>query len=158
MISGTEMNVSRIAQGTWAIGGWIRGGTDERESIRTIHAALDKGSALGERIFGMNPMLEARICGPRFTISPKRSTLIFSYPQAGRPITRWVTPLPNESNVVEEALLPVSNDLIDLRGETIHPRPSFALAESSIPDNDRAIGREEIIHNLGRISSGILSL
>jgi aryl-alcohol dehydrogenase-like predicted oxidoreductase len=43
VIPGTEMNVSRIAQGTWAIGGWMWGGTDERESIRTIHAALDKG-------------------------------------------------------------------------------------------------------------------
>ena len=32
-----------LAQGTWAIGGWMWGGTDERESIRTIHAALDKG-------------------------------------------------------------------------------------------------------------------
>lgn len=42
-ISGTDMKVSRIAQGTWAIGGWMWGGTDERESIRTIHAALDKG-------------------------------------------------------------------------------------------------------------------
>jgi hypothetical protein len=28
-----------------------------------------------------------RRCGPRFTISLKRSTLIFSYSQAGRPIT-----------------------------------------------------------------------
>src|SRR5438309_6234710 len=43
VISGTKMRVSRIAQGTWAIGGWMWGGTDERESIRTIHAALDKG-------------------------------------------------------------------------------------------------------------------
>jgi aryl-alcohol dehydrogenase-like predicted oxidoreductase len=43
MISGTEMNVSRIAIGTWAIGGWMWGGSDERESIRTIHAALDEG-------------------------------------------------------------------------------------------------------------------
>jgi aryl-alcohol dehydrogenase-like predicted oxidoreductase len=43
VISGTDMNVSRIAQGTWAIGGWMWGGTDERESIRTIHAALDNG-------------------------------------------------------------------------------------------------------------------
>ncbi|MFY9805301.1 MAG: aldo/keto reductase [Candidatus Acidiferrales bacterium] len=43
LISGTNMNVSRIAQGTWAIGGWMWGGTDEKESIRTIHAALDKG-------------------------------------------------------------------------------------------------------------------
>src|SRR5262249_10499632 len=32
-------------------------------------------------------MLEAAECGPRSTISLKRSTLIFSYPQAGRPIT-----------------------------------------------------------------------
>jgi aryl-alcohol dehydrogenase-like predicted oxidoreductase len=43
LISGTEMKVSRIAQGTWAIGGWMWGGTDERESIRTIHAAIDVG-------------------------------------------------------------------------------------------------------------------
>ncbi len=43
VMSGTEMKVSRIAQGTWAIGGWMWGGTDEKESIRTIHAALDKG-------------------------------------------------------------------------------------------------------------------
>src|SRR6202521_6151845 len=43
VISGTQMNVSRIAQGTWAIGGLMWGGADERESIDTIHAALDKG-------------------------------------------------------------------------------------------------------------------
>jgi aryl-alcohol dehydrogenase-like predicted oxidoreductase len=43
LISGTEMKVSRIAQGTWAIGGWMWGGTDEKDSIRTIHAALDLG-------------------------------------------------------------------------------------------------------------------
>src|SRR5215831_19096986 len=30
---------------------------------------------------------QGRVCGPRFTISLKRSALIFSYPQAGRPIT-----------------------------------------------------------------------
>jgi len=29
--------------GTWAIGGWMWGGTDEAESIRTIHTALDLG-------------------------------------------------------------------------------------------------------------------
>ena len=43
MISGTTMTASRIALGTWAIGGWMWGGSDEAESIRTIHAALDKG-------------------------------------------------------------------------------------------------------------------
>jgi aryl-alcohol dehydrogenase-like predicted oxidoreductase len=35
--------MSRIALGTWAIGGWMWGGTDDRESIKTIHAALDRG-------------------------------------------------------------------------------------------------------------------
>src|SRR6202161_3972005 len=54
VISGTDMKVSRIAQGTWAIGGWMWGGTDERESIRTIHAALDKGITLidSARVYG----------------------------------------------------------------------------------------------------------
>jgi len=42
-IAGTNLISSRIALGTWAIGGWMWGGTDEKESIRTIHAALDLG-------------------------------------------------------------------------------------------------------------------
>ncbi len=42
-IDGTNLVSSRIAIGTWAIGGWMWGGTDEKESIRTIHAALDLG-------------------------------------------------------------------------------------------------------------------
>lgn len=42
-IKGTNLKSSRIGLGTWAIGGWMWGGTDERESIRTIHTALDMG-------------------------------------------------------------------------------------------------------------------
>ena len=42
-IAGTNLISSRIALGTWAIGGWMWGGTDEKESIRTIHAAFDQG-------------------------------------------------------------------------------------------------------------------
>jgi aryl-alcohol dehydrogenase-like predicted oxidoreductase len=42
-IAGTELAVSRIGLGTWAIGGWRWGGTDEGESIRTIHAAVERG-------------------------------------------------------------------------------------------------------------------
>src|SRR5258705_10960700 len=45
-IAGTDLKVSRIALGTWAIGGWMWGGTDDAESIRTIHAALDQGITL----------------------------------------------------------------------------------------------------------------
>jgi len=43
VIPGTPLEVSRIALGTWAIGGWMWGGSDERESVSAIHAALEQG-------------------------------------------------------------------------------------------------------------------
>ena len=39
----TSIRMSRIGLGTWAIGGWMWGGTDEEESIKTIHAAVERG-------------------------------------------------------------------------------------------------------------------
>ncbi|UOR13046.1 aldo/keto reductase [Halobacillus amylolyticus] len=45
-ISNTNLEASRIGLGTWAIGGLMWGGTDEKQSIQTIHAALDKGISL----------------------------------------------------------------------------------------------------------------
>src|SRR5580698_8379721 len=42
-ISDTGLQVSRVALGTWAIGGWMWGGTDESQSVATIRAALDQG-------------------------------------------------------------------------------------------------------------------
>src|SRR5476649_2372608 len=42
-IPGTAINMSRVAIGTWAIGGWMWGGTEETESVSTIRAALDHG-------------------------------------------------------------------------------------------------------------------
>jgi aryl-alcohol dehydrogenase-like predicted oxidoreductase len=42
-VPGTALNVSRVAIGTWAIGGWMWGGTDEAKSIATIRAALAHG-------------------------------------------------------------------------------------------------------------------
>ncbi|MFO7831868.1 MAG: aldo/keto reductase [Desulfuromonadaceae bacterium] len=40
---GALKKVSRVGLGTWAIGGWMWGGTEEQESIDTIHAALNNG-------------------------------------------------------------------------------------------------------------------
>src|SRR3979490_263632 len=42
-IPGTQLRVSRVALGTWAMGGSMWGGTDERESVATIRAAVDQG-------------------------------------------------------------------------------------------------------------------
>jgi aryl-alcohol dehydrogenase-like predicted oxidoreductase len=42
-IPDTQLRVSRVALGTWAMGGWMWGGTDYRESVATIRAAFDHG-------------------------------------------------------------------------------------------------------------------
>jgi aryl-alcohol dehydrogenase-like predicted oxidoreductase len=42
-IPATSLKASRVALGTWAMGGWMWGGTDERQSVDTIKAALDQG-------------------------------------------------------------------------------------------------------------------
>jgi aryl-alcohol dehydrogenase-like predicted oxidoreductase len=42
-IPGTAIEMSRIGTGTWAIGGWMWGGTDETESVATIRAAVEHG-------------------------------------------------------------------------------------------------------------------
>src|SRR5215469_8566325 len=41
-----EIRSSRIGLGTWAMGGFQWGGADDDESVRTIHAALDRGITL----------------------------------------------------------------------------------------------------------------
>src|ERR1700757_1313698 len=42
-IGSSGLRSSRIALGTWAIGGGMWGGTDESDSIATIHRAGDQG-------------------------------------------------------------------------------------------------------------------
>lgn len=42
-IPGFDKPVSRVALGTWAIGGWMWGGPDDDNAVKTIHRALDEG-------------------------------------------------------------------------------------------------------------------
>lgn len=42
-IANLKKPASRICLGTWAIGGWMWGGTEEQESIQTIHKAFELG-------------------------------------------------------------------------------------------------------------------
>src|SRR5579859_7705000 len=42
-LGATGLKSSRIGLGTWAIGGWMWGGTDEIQAIATIRTALDLG-------------------------------------------------------------------------------------------------------------------
>jgi aryl-alcohol dehydrogenase-like predicted oxidoreductase len=45
-IADTGVRASRVGLGAWAIGGWMWGGTEEREAIATIHSAIDRGITL----------------------------------------------------------------------------------------------------------------
>ncbi|CAN7467980.1 aldo/keto reductase [Rhizobium sp. LjRoot30] len=45
-IGKSGVTASAVGLGTWAIGGWMWGGTDEKESIAAIQASLDAGVSL----------------------------------------------------------------------------------------------------------------
>ena len=42
-VSNLDLEISRVTLGTWAIGGWMWGGTDEQKSIDTVLEAINKG-------------------------------------------------------------------------------------------------------------------
>lgn len=45
-IGRSGIEASAVGLGTWAIGGWMWGGTDETQSIEAIHASIDEGISL----------------------------------------------------------------------------------------------------------------
>ena len=63
-IAGTSLAVSRVGLGTWAMGGWMWGGTDDDESVKTIHAAVEHGVSLIDTApaygFGRSDKFDAR--------------------------------------------------------------------------------------------------
>jgi hypothetical protein len=82
----TPLKVSRVALGTWAMGGWMWGGTDRRESVATIQAALVQGINLIDTVAGwslnradrdlVEHIVDAAVTdpvGPEFMAPPPRS-------------------------------------------------------------------------------------
>jgi methylglyoxal reductase len=53
-LGSSDIDVSVIGFGAWAIGGWMWGGTDEEKAVQAIHAALDSGVNLIDtaRVYG----------------------------------------------------------------------------------------------------------
>jgi aryl-alcohol dehydrogenase-like predicted oxidoreductase len=45
-VPGTALKISRVGLGTWAIGGWMWGGTDEAAAIATLRSAVEHGITL----------------------------------------------------------------------------------------------------------------
>jgi aryl-alcohol dehydrogenase-like predicted oxidoreductase len=120
------ITASAVAHGTWAIGGWMWGGTDVKKSVRSVQASLDAGVnfidaapayglGLSERIVGeairgrRDKVILATKCGLVWHTS--KGT--FFVDQNGSPIHRY---LGAESirYEVEQSLRRLGTDYIDL--------------------------------------------
>jgi aryl-alcohol dehydrogenase-like predicted oxidoreductase len=132
-IQGTPLVVSRIGLGTWAIGGWMWGGSDEQQSIRTIHEALDRGITLFDTapVYGFGHSEE--ILGKALAQGGRRSRAAI----ATKVALDWSDgkPFRNASRQrimkeVEDSLRRLRTDVIDLY--QVHwPDPGTPIAETA---------------------------
>jgi aryl-alcohol dehydrogenase-like predicted oxidoreductase len=130
-IPGTSLRASRIALGTWAIGGWMWGGSDENDAIKTIHAALDGGINLIDTapVYGFGRSEE--IVGKALAIGGRRQRALIATKagldwQNGKPFRNA-----SKARIVKEAedsLRRLQTDVIDLY--QVHwPDPNTPIAE-----------------------------
>jgi aryl-alcohol dehydrogenase-like predicted oxidoreductase len=148
-IPGTNLAPSRIGLGTWAIGGWMWGGTDEAESVRTIHSALDRGITLIDTapVYGFGRSEE--IVGKALADGRRRARAVV----ATKVALDWKNeqPFRNGSRArimkeIEDSLRRLRTDTIDLY--QVHwPDPNTPIEETAGAMNDllkagkiRAIG------------------
>ncbi len=132
-IPGTGLEVSRIGLGTWVIGGWMWGGTDEAQSIRTIHEAFDRGITLFDTapVYGFGRSEE--ILGKALAQGGRRRRAVIAT-KAGLD-WRAGTPFRNASRAriikeAEDSLRRLQTDVIDLY--QVHwPDPKTPIAETA---------------------------
>jgi len=132
-ISGTPLVVSSIGLGTWAIGGWMWGGSDEVQSIRTIHEAFDRGVTLFDTapVYGFGHSEE--ILGKALAQGGRRNRAVI----ATKVGLDWRdgTPFRNATKAriakeVEDSLRRLQTDVIDLY--QVHwPDPKTPIAETA---------------------------
>jgi aryl-alcohol dehydrogenase-like predicted oxidoreductase len=130
-IPGTSIRVSRIALGTWAIGGWMWGGSNESEAISAIHAALDRGINLIDTapVYGFGRSEE--IVGKALALGGRRKHAFI----ATKVGLDWKDSKPfrnaRKARIIEEAedsLRRLQTDVIDLY--QVHwPDPHTPIAE-----------------------------
>jgi aryl-alcohol dehydrogenase-like predicted oxidoreductase len=77
-IPGTQLQVSRVALGTWAMGGWMWGGTDKSAAVATIRAALDQGISLIDTapVYGFG--VSEEIVGEALAVAGLRSRTVIA--------------------------------------------------------------------------------
>ena len=121
--SGIEASV--VGLGTWAIGGWMWGGTDEQKSIAAIQASIDAGVSLIDTAPAYGMGLAETIVGK--AIAGRRDKVVLAtkcglvwhlqegtyfFHQNGKPVHRFLGPA-SIRHEVEESLRRLGTDYID---------------------------------------------
>src|SRR6266849_1224687 len=104
-IGGPDMLASRIALGTWAIGGWMWGGSDARSAFSTIQVAIDRGVNLIDTapVYGFGVAEE--IVGRALAANGRRKRILI----ATKCGLEW-----RNGKEVEESLKRLQTDYIDI--------------------------------------------
>jgi methylglyoxal reductase len=125
-IGTSGLRATAVGLGTWAIGGWMWGGTDEAKSIAAIQASIDAGVTLVDTApaYGMGrseeivgKALEGR--RDRVVLATKCGLVWHTqngrhfFDQGGRPVYRYLGP-ESIAHEIEQSLRRLRTDHIDL--------------------------------------------
>ncbi|WP_332303861.1 aldo/keto reductase [Rhizobium sp. GR12] len=124
-IGGSGISASAVGLGTWAIGGWMWGGTDERQSIAAIQASLDAGISLIDTAPAYGMGLAETIVGKAIAGRRDKVVLVskcglvwhvnegaYFFHQDGKPVHRYLGAA-SIRHEVEESLKRLGTDYID---------------------------------------------
>ncbi|MCP2157314.1 MULTISPECIES: aldo/keto reductase [Rhizobium/Agrobacterium group] len=124
-IGGSGISASAVGLGTWAIGGWMWGGTDERQSIAAIQASIDAGISLIDTAPAYGMGLAETIVGKAIAGRRDKVVLVtkcglvwhvnegaYFFHQDGKPVHRYLGAA-SIRHEVEESLKRLGTDYID---------------------------------------------
>ncbi|WP_110684842.1 aldo/keto reductase [Salinicola aestuarinus] len=133
-LPGTNLEMSRIGLGTWAMGGRMWGGTDDANAARTIHAAIDRGVTLIDTAPAYGFGHSEEVVGKAVADSDQRDRLVLAtkagleWSESGGP-ARNATAQRLEKEL-DDSLRRLRTDRIDLY--QIHwPDPLVAVEETA---------------------------
>jgi methylglyoxal reductase len=124
-IGSSGVVASAIGLGTWAIGGWMWGGTDERRAIDAIQTSLDEGVTLIDTAPAYGQGLSEEIVGK--AITGRRDKVVLAtkcglvwhtskgnhfFDYEGRPVHRYLGP-DSIAYEIEQSLRRLGTDHID---------------------------------------------
>ena len=132
-IGGPDMLASRVALGTWAIGGWMWGGSDVRSALNTIQAAIDHGITVIDTAPAYGFGLAEEIVGRALAPNGRRRRMLIATKCGlewhGDKVRRNASPSRIHEEI-EDSLKRLRTDYIDLY--QLHwPDPAVPLEETA---------------------------